>query len=218
MGGRGVSRPGRYWALLFVVALHWGLVSILLLASRVRTRSFVTTEVAPTIALLARPAASRPPVAPMSQPHLARVAPLAPILPESLSITDLSAEVSDEKQLPVDWQSEAHEAATAIAESLKVPTEVKDRRKTSSAPPGPRPWHPAPAHKAGEEYRTETGEHIVWISDKCYVKASLPVVPDLIPLHTLSTTVCPRNSGTARGDLFEDLPAYKKLHPDSAEK
>ncbi|HWM68398.1 MAG TPA: hypothetical protein VNO35_17535 [Steroidobacteraceae bacterium] len=154
----------------------------------------------------------------MSQPHLARVAPLSPILPESLSITDPSAEVSDEKQLPVDWQSEAHKAAAAIADSLKVPTEVEDRRKTSSAPPGPRPWHPAPAHKAGEEYRTETGEHIVWISDKCYVKASLPIVPDLIPLHTLSTTVCPRNSGTARGDLFEDLPAYKKLHPDSAEK
>jgi hypothetical protein len=50
------------------------------------------------------------------------------------------------------------------------------------------------------------------------VKSTLPFVPDLIPLHTLSTTVCPRKSGTARGDLFEALPAYKKLHPESAEK
>jgi hypothetical protein len=35
-------------------------------------------------------------------------------------------------------------------------------------------------------------------------------VPDLIARSMLSGTVCPGDSGTARGDLFEELPAYKK--------
>jgi hypothetical protein len=107
MGERGVSRPRRYLALLAVVALHWVLISLLVLASRVRTRSFATSEVAAPLALLARPAASRPPVEPMSQSQLARVEQPAPIAPEPLSITYPAAEVSDEKQPPVDWQWEA---------------------------------------------------------------------------------------------------------------
>jgi hypothetical protein len=215
MGDPGVSRPRRYLPLLFVFALHWGLVWILLLPSHVRRRSSATTDVTATLVLAARAAASEPAVEPTSQLQLARVPPLTP---DSVSITYPAAEVSDEKQPPVDWQSEAHETAAAIAESLKDPAVVEDRRKTSSVAPGPHPWVPAPTHHAGEEYRTDTGEHVVWISDKCYVKSSLPVVPDLIPLHTLSTTVCPPNSGTARGDLFEALAAYKKLHPGSAQK
>jgi hypothetical protein len=115
----------------------------------------------------------------------------------------------------IDWRAEAQKTAAAITGSTGVPSVAEDRRKTSSSH-GPRRWFPPPAHHAGEEYKTITGDSIVWISDKCYVKSAAPMlgVADIFARGMLSTTVCPGSSGAARGDLFEALPAYKKYHPE----
>jgi hypothetical protein len=40
-------------------------------------------------------------------------------------------------------------------------------------------------------------------------------MPDILARSMLSKTFCPSDSGPARGDLFEALPAYKKYHPDA---
>jgi len=215
----------RYVSLLSVLALHFGLAAVLIVASRIRIRSPAAPDLLTRLVLLPKlPVLSQRPVPPDSSraapargPHLAPVVPVVPPLtPPAASITDPPA---DEARAPIDWQSEAQKAATALTRFKPLPSEPNDRRKTSSAPRGPRPWFPQSAHHAGEQYKTITGDSIVWISDKCYVKSPKPILglPDLFARGMLSSTVCPGDSGKARGDLFEALPAYKKYHAGSAE-
>lgn len=189
------------------------LVAALVVGSRIHLLSPPMQTAITTLVLLPKATTRRtdgagdPP-----EPHLAPVVPIEPVVPSPSAITYPSA---DDTVAPVDWAAEAHKAAAAITNSNAMPSAPPDRRKTSSAP-GPRPWFPHSAHHAGEQYKTNDGDSIVWISDKCYVKSSKQLlgVPDLIARSMLSGTVCPGNSGTARGDLFEELPAYKKHHPD----
>jgi hypothetical protein len=210
MGDRSVSRLSRYAALVVVVALHFVLMMVLIAGSRIRRPPAAENVVTTMVSL---PRAPEPlPTGGAPELHLAPLVPQPPLVPESPSIAYPS---TDNTPQPIDWQAEAQKAAAAITGSKGVPSEGEDRRKTSSSP-GPRPWFPPPAHHAGEQYKTLTGDSVVWISDKCYVKSSPPPLglPDIIARGLLSTTVCLSNSGPARGDLFEALPAYKKYHPD----
>jgi hypothetical protein len=217
MGDRSVSRPHRYVALLFVVVLHFGLVTVLVLASRTRARSPTGQSLATTLVLLPKAAA----IVPSAPPIQMRLPPVAPVAPPTVpipSITSPSIDDADDAPARVDWRGEATRAAAAISKSLEMPEKPQERRRTSSDP-GPRPWFPRSKHHAGEEYTDQTGNKVVWINDKCYIRSSAPIigVPDLIARGMLSATFCPRDSGPARGDLFEALPAYKKLHPEAAE-
>ena len=84
--------------------------------------------------------------------------------------------------------------------------------------PSKRPWWPKGVHHAGEGGTDlATGETIVWISDRCFVKTDAAPMgtPDFLKRARISKTGCKDPSaGAARGDLFDKLPAYKKLHPD----
>jgi hypothetical protein len=188
---------------------------VLMAGARIRHRSSAAPSVITTMVSLPRAPQPLAP-APLPQPHFAAPVPLAPLVPAPPSITYPPADNVPEA---IDWQAEAQKTAAAITGSKggsATPSEPQDRRKTSSSH-GPRPWFPPPAHHAGEEYKTITGETVVWISDKCYVTSSAPMlgVPQIFARGMLSTTVCPRTSGHARGDLFEALPAYKKAHPQT---
>jgi hypothetical protein len=209
MGDGRTSWPPRYIAVVVVAALHVVLVTALIGGSRIRLRSHPSETVTTTLVSLPNATAIVPAV---PTPEL-QLAPLTPVVPQAPSITYPSA---DNVPSTVDWQAEAQKAATAITGLKEVPAEPEDRRRTSSSH-GPRPWFPPPAHHAGEEYKTITGDSIVWINDKCYVRSSAPIlgVPDIIARGMLSATFCQDSSGAARGDLFEALPAYKKYHAES---
>jgi hypothetical protein len=211
MGDRRISRQPRYAAAVVVAALHFALVTVLIAGSRIRLLSPAAESVTTTMVSL--PRAPEPlATAPAPELHIAPLVPLTPFVPVPPSIAYPSP---DNMPQAIDWRAEAQKAAAAITGSGGVPSVAEDRRKTSSSH-GPRPWFPPPAHHAGEEYKTITGDSIIWISDKCYVKSSAPMlgVADIFARGMLSTTVCPGSSGPARGDLFEALPAYKKHHPE----
>jgi hypothetical protein len=214
MGDRNVSRLPHYAALVVVAGLHIGLVTVLIAASRTRLRSSAAQSVITTMVLLPRAAESLA-AGPPPELHLAPLAPLVRLAPLVPPLPSIAYPPADNVPQAIDWQAQAQKAAAAITGSNAVPSETEDRRKTSSSH-GPRPWVPPPAHHAGEEYKTITGDSIVWVSDKCYVKSSAPMlgVAQIFARGMLSTTVCPGSSGNARGDLFEALPAYKKYHPE----
>jgi hypothetical protein len=215
MGEGRISRQPRYAALVVVAALHFVLVTVLIIGSRIRLLSPAAESITTTMVSLTRAAE---PQATDRAPEI-RLAPLVPLAPFVPAPPSIAYPPTDNIPEAVDWQAEAQKAAAAITGSTRVPSEVEDRRKTSSSH-GPRPWFPPPAHHAGEEYKTITGDSIIWVSDKCYVKSSAPMLglADIFARGRLSTTVCPGSSGTARGDLFEALPQYKKYHaePDPA--
>jgi hypothetical protein len=200
-------------AFVVVGTLHFVLVTVLMSASRIRLRTPTSQSVITTMVSLPR-APERLAPGPTFQPHLA---PLAPLLPAPPSIAYPPAD--NVPPQVIDWHTEAQNAAAAITGSTavpSVPSQTQDRRKTSSST-SPRAWFPPPAHHRGEAYKTITGESIVWISDKCYVQspAAKLGMAQILTRGMLTTTVCPRTSGNAHGDLFEALPAYKKLHPEA---
>jgi hypothetical protein len=72
-----------------------------------------------------------------------------------------------------------------------------------------------PAHHAGEQHMLDTGEWIVFISDNCYqISSAIPTVPIALGNGIGQSTFCLDNSSTPRGDLFDQLPAYKRYHPN----
>ena len=215
MGDRSIPQRPRFAVLVVVAALHLFLVTVLIAASRIQLRSPAAQGVITTMVSLPRAIA---PLAPGPAPslHLAPLARLPPVLPEAPSIAYPPA---DDVPHAIDWQAEAQKAAAAITGSKgvpSVPSETEDRRKTSSSH-GPRPWFPPRAHHAGEEYKSLTGDSIIWVSDKCYVRSAAPMLglAQILARSRGSTTVCPGSSGNTRGDLFEALPAYKKYHRDT---
>ncbi|MGH8267530.1 MAG: hypothetical protein ACRETS_09440 [Steroidobacteraceae bacterium] len=104
----------------------------------------------------------------------------------------------------IDWVAQARRAAAAV-------TSARSFREFSRNPRsdfGQEVLHSSPAHEAGEQYRLEDGEWIVWVSARCYIVSEPALgLPGLLP-----NTVCQGDS-QPRGDLFKDLPAYQKYHP-----
>jgi hypothetical protein len=164
--------------------------------------------------LLILPSNTRP-VEPAERHTSKRNVHVLPVRTALPPVTPLSPPVivSVQQQAPIDWADEAKRAASALTS--------KDAKSTSTPAPSAsgmsdaNSWFPPPAHRAGDQY-TENGERIVWISDKCYQVSgsSLLTVPEMFSKTMLPKTICPRNSRKPRGDLFKDLPAYKKYHPE----
>jgi hypothetical protein len=117
----------------------------------------------------------------------------------------------------VDWYKEAGRSVAKIAraEAAKRGSNVAAEEHDT---PSKRPWWPKGAHQAGEEENNAaTGETIEWISDRCYVAVERPPpgTPDFLAHARTSRMGCrDPSAGAARGDLLDNLPAYKKLHPD----
>lgn len=198
--------PARFIMLVAVFALHFGLFTVLLVASRIRARVRLTEDVVTTLVFPPAFAAARR----VEPAHLTMRPALAPALP--LSNAPTIEPLPDVAPPVIDWAAEAQKSAAALASQAPADTHGKPGARGSSVP---RPLFGSPAHHAGEQYKTESGDSIVWISDQCYLISSLPVLgaPDVLSRLRGTMVACPGEGGTARGDLFESLPAYKKYGP-----
>jgi hypothetical protein len=109
----------------------------------------------------------------------------------------------------VDWVQETQAVAAEMAKRSAA-----ERRQESAAPPRS-PFALPPAHHKGEQFPTGDGRWIVYVSDDCYqVSKSITSVTNATNNGMGLQTYCPRHSKVPRGDLFDQLPAYKKHRPD----
>jgi hypothetical protein len=185
-----------------VIVLHAALVITLGIALRTAPRRSPVAEAISTFILLPAPAVPAPPPEIQRPSSLGERVPLEPVEPPTLP-PEMSLPITPGTY--VDWGAEAGRAATAMTEPMKF-REFGHHGRAESAPQSR-----TPAHQAGEQYRVEAGEWIVWVSDRCYIVSGVPPlgVADVIARSIPTHTVCQGDSAT-RGDLFQELPAYQK--------
>lgn len=206
MGGPKTRGLRRGIAFAAVVALHAGLV-ILTVALRTPTSPSASTEFITALIVLSAPL---PPAASSNRrrPQLAdETSPAAPLEPPTTPPPVISFPIGADTA--IDWVAEARRAAAAVTGARKVREFGRNPADSGQAP-----LRSSPAHEAGEQYRTEDGAWIVWVSDHCYIVSELPPLglPQVLARSIPTRTLCQRDS-EPRSDLFKDLPAYKKYHP-----
>jgi hypothetical protein len=201
----------RYFALLIVSALHVTLVIALLIAAK--TRVLLISDPNP-IELLVLPPNTAPQTAvppPAISNRSKKTAP--PAVPPSSAIAIYpQAAAAEIAGAAVDWVQESQIVAADMAKKSAA-----ERRQESALTAPPRsPFAPPPAHYKGEQFPTGDGRWIVYVSDDCYqVSKSITSVTNATNNGMGLQTYCPRHSKVPRGDLFDQLPAYKKHHPDN---
>jgi hypothetical protein len=178
--------PSRFIVICIVLALHFAVAGFLILSSRTR----LAFPAARPIELVYLP----PSVVPQKTPP-------TPVPPKN----EKRATRSDTAP-PIDWAQQAQSVASESASRGSAPI--------ASDPLGKSPFAPPPAHHAGEEFST-IGGTAVFINEHCYqVSKTVSDVPIGIANGMGTQTYCIGPSTKARGDLFDQLPAYKKLHPN----
>jgi hypothetical protein len=164
-----------------------------------------------TAFIVARPASRRPILA--GPPHGESSPPIASPEPISLTLPVLTGMRSGGRA--IDWNAAAGAAAAAVLRRRK--------RITFGFPPGGKsaitlgiPSAPSPAHHAGESDRTPDGRDTEWISDRCYIVSDPPPPgePDFLKHARVSRGGCLPPPEADPGELFKNLPAYKKHHPE----
>lgn len=204
MGGSRGSSPGRTVAFTIVVAGHAGLLLILMLALDARTRPRALAGPVGTLILLSLPV---PPDRRLRR-NVSETAPIEPLALPPIPPPDI--QLPDDAHTSIDWLAEARRAAA-------VATAAPRTRSFGESPKAPAwlaPSRSSPNHRAGEQYRLETGESVVWVSDRCYIVSEPPPLgmPDVLARSLGTRTVCQAPPGPREGELFKDLPAYKKYH------
>ncbi len=192
-----------------VVALHVGLVVALTLALRTPAPSSSATDFVSSLVFLPAPLPLAAPAKERSQPANQITAPL-PV--ERLSVAIPQIDFPTGAQPSIDWDAEARRAAGAVT---AAPAQVREFGQIPQAPSWLGSTRAASAHQAGDQYRLETGEWVIWVSDRCYILSQpAPLgMPDVFA-HSLGTQMaCQAPPGPPPGELFKDLPAYKKYHP-----
>jgi hypothetical protein len=197
----------RYAVLLGVLALHVAVLTGLLIAAKTRLH---TAPAASPIALLILPQNVAPtvPPSPTSSDRRKRVtaAPLPPP-PDALNAITPSS-TSDVAGPQIDWSQEAHNVAENIARGATAPDETKPSVSNS-------PFAEPPPHHKGEQIPTEDGRWSVYVSDNCYQRSKeITHITNATNTGAKIQMYCNRRSKVPRGDLFNQLPAYKKYHPD----
>jgi hypothetical protein len=117
-----------------------------------------------------------------------------------------SSPENEQRGRDVDWKEEAHHAAEAVADDNRAPAAAD---KPDSASPASPSWFPPPQHHAGDQFRSDTGEWVVWINERCYQVSEWTPIAGAAVGVSLPRTICPQPSSTPRGDLFRDLD-YKR--------
>jgi hypothetical protein len=206
MGGLETWR--RTGVLAATLALHVAAVIMLVAAFHREARAPSTTAFVSTLIVLPPPVRSEPPERALRMSSNDALVPLhraepPPLVP--LPITPARDAGT------IDWSGQGRAAAADQAEGM-TGREINPRNADDGASAAPPPAH---AHTKGEQYRTDTGDSIVWISDRCYVISENPPpgTPQAVARSRPTRTVCPRDSSEARGDLFDDAQAFRKRHP-----
>jgi len=162
------------------------------------------------IELVYLPPATTPKTRPMlGLPHSQEAEVLTPTPPSPITFS-LPALPSESGGPPIDWASEAQEVANAGSGGNV--RSLDRHRKSESRQPSISFFVDRPAHHAGEQFKTDDGQWIVFVSDDCY-----QIADPFASLNALGNglgvkTYCVGKSNTSRGDLFDQLPAYQKYH------
>lgn len=121
-----------------------------------------------------------------------------------------NASASVRQRALIDWAEELRRVARAATSQGAE----SNATWSTAAPKAPASNYgtAASAHHAGDQYTNEVGEHVVWITDNCYMVSapSLLTVPEVFARAMLLKTFCDGRSRAARGDLFSDFAAYRK--------
>jgi hypothetical protein len=198
----------RYVALLVVLALHLALLTVLVMTST--TRTFPASK-PHSVELLTIPPANVPKIR-SENPQLRRLstATAISIAPPTLDSTSTPpASGSDGNGARVDWVAEARRALQAF----EIRNHAPEIDNPNSGWPPEDDWWPQARHHAGEQFKTASGDWIVWINSSCYQIAS-SVSPASALGATPPKTVCPGEDGKPRGEPSKETSARtKKLHP-----
>ena len=183
----------RYGTLVVVLAVHLAVLALLIVPDY---RS-VATAANDAVQLLYLPPASTPKIRFEDSRPRRLVGDtaiwIAPTALDAASLTPSPGSASTEgKELGVDWKAEARRAVQAY--------EIRTRHPTSSSLsgfPAEENWWPRGRHRAGDQYKTATGDWIVWVSSNCYQVASSAVSSYAVGV-LLSQTICIGASKPAR--------------------
>jgi hypothetical protein len=206
------QRGARYFALLVVIALHCAVIAVLVASSKARrnlSASPAPIELLffpPSPAVAAAAAAAKIP-SDTSLPKPTRTTHSNSVAVPELTLTPNAAAPQQSSGAPIDWAREAQSVAAAIAAK---PTSPRLKDETTTLPPKSI-FPEAPAHHAGDEFTTVSGERAVFVSEHCY-QVSRTQLPDASNTGMVNPTYCIGKSKTPRGDLFDRLPAYQKYH------
>jgi hypothetical protein len=165
--------------------------------SRPRVGDFVSTLI------LSMP----PPQSPDRVPSPRETVPITPVEPLIPSPPDIA--LPNALNTSIDWQAEAKRSAgEAIGES-----NIREFGRNLATHANEQKSGGASAHEVGEQYRLGD-EKIVWVSPHCYIVSDVPPLgmPDVLARSMLTRTVC-QDDSKPPGEVFKDLPAYRKFHP-----
>jgi hypothetical protein len=176
----------RFVTLLVVLALHLGVLALLLMISPTRIPAVATNN---SVELMFFPPTKVR--FDHARPQRLNVATAVAVTLPGLTAPSLAPPSSgaDGNAAAVNWVAEAHRAVQAVEIRRNHPPNV-----AISASPWS-DWWPR-EHHAGDRYKTENGDWIVWISANCYQVARWG--PGAFG-STPSPTICPRQSDS-RGD------------------
>ena len=199
----------RYAAFVAVLLVHLALIVTLVVSSN--TRRFLH-EVAPPIELLVLPPSegSKNTPATTARRRISGI-PAVPSPARELTLAPtINAQEESSRTGGIDWQSEAEhvakEMATSTVDTHRSPVSLPSRQPKSVFPA-------RPAHQAGEAMTMATGERGVYVNEDCYqLERSTP--SNASNTGMVNPTYCIGRSESPRGDLFEELAAYKKFHPN----
>jgi hypothetical protein len=196
MGESSGWRVPKFAIFLVILAVHLALVALLVMKSRT----------------LPAGAASERPIEVMLLPHTkvprVRAENTRPQLKTDLAIalsptllnssTDSGPGAAhDGRGSPVNWTAEAHRAVRAY--------EIRRDQPPSAAAAVSSPWDgwwPRRGHHAGDRYKTDSGDWIVWIDANCYQIASWHA--GAIAANTNPPrTICPAENGWTDGDKLQ---------------
>jgi len=203
--------PRRPGAAAATLALNAGLGLVLFLCFRMPEVLDTNDSVSTLLWLTTAASPPKPPQARRTKTLSSRtstprtsVEALAPIEPSAAAMSVAPAGA------PIDWWKEGERVVRERTRAAAPP--VQDGRIDLHIESS----RDAPAHHAGESYRDEYGDAVVWVSEKCYIESAppLPGTPPVFAAARTTRTVCPGASNAPRGDLFKDVPAYRKYHPD----
>ena len=209
MDDRNVWRPSQYGVLLVVLALHVITIAVLIASSK-SLRLSVPTMAPIEIIFLPPVTAQRVRTDTSPSPPLEKTR-VTPSVDATLALSPELVPAVGTSGVPIDWADQAHTVASIVVNTDTGESPLAPDLATPQKSIFPEP----PAHHAGEQHKLDTGEWIVFISDNCYqISSAIPAVPTALDNGIGEPTFCLDNSNTPRGDLFDQLAAYKRYHPN----
>lgn len=208
MDDRQQWKRSRYASWAAVVTLHIAVLTALFLAPK--TRIATPTMASVEFLTLPRSVRRQEPISPPSlvTPDLQiRPQPPSPMTPSD-AIAEIPAADGNDPREAIDWAQAAHDAAARFAER-------GNSEPSAAEPTAISPFRQAAPHHKGEQIPTAEGRSMVFVSENCYqFSKEITYIENKSNTGQKIQTYCNRRSKTPRGDLFEQLPAYKRLHPD----